>query len=53
MICSQVDIPQVAECAVLLTGFTEIVAKKVIEIRQAGISDPAQISNLAIKDLGL
>jgi hypothetical protein len=32
---------------------TEIVAKKVIEIGQTGISDPAQISQLAVKDLGL
>jgi hypothetical protein len=32
---------------------TEIVAKKVIEIRQAGIRDPAQICRLAIKGLGL
>ena len=31
---------------------TEFVAKKVIEISRAGISDPAQISQLAVKDLG-
>ena len=32
---------------------TEIVAKKIIEIGQTGISDPAQISQLAVKDLGV
>jgi hypothetical protein len=32
---------------------TEIVAKKVIEIRQTGIRDPAQIFQLTIKELGL
>jgi len=32
---------------------TEIVARKIIEIGQTGISDPAQISKLAIKDLGI
>jgi hypothetical protein len=32
---------------------TEIVAKKVIEISLTGISDPAQISKLAVKGLGL
>ena len=31
---------------------TEFVAKKVIEICQAGISDPAQISQVAVKELG-
>jgi hypothetical protein len=32
---------------------TELVAKKIIEVRQRGIRDPAQISKLAIKALGL
>ena len=31
---------------------TEIVAKKIIEIGQTGIRDPAQISQLAIKAIG-
>jgi hypothetical protein len=31
---------------------TEIVAKKIIEISQTGISDPAEISKLAVKELG-
>jgi len=31
---------------------TEIVAKKIIEVSQTGIIDPAQISRLAVKDLG-
>jgi hypothetical protein len=30
---------------------TEIVAKKVIEVSQTGISDPARISELAVNDL--
>ena len=32
---------------------TEIVAKKIIEIAQTGVKDPAQISQQAIKDLGV
>jgi hypothetical protein len=32
---------------------TEMVAKTIIEIRQTGISDPVEISQLAIKQLGL
>jgi hypothetical protein len=32
---------------------TLVVAKKVIEIRQTGIRDPAQISELALKQLKL
>jgi hypothetical protein len=32
---------------------TETIAKKIIEISQTGTSDPAQISKLAIKSLGL
>ena len=32
---------------------TEIIAKKIIEIGQTSTSDPAQISKLAIKALGL
>jgi hypothetical protein len=32
---------------------TEIVAKKIIEIGQTGVTDPAQISQLAVKDLGV
>jgi len=36
-----------------LPTVTEIVAKKIIEIGQTGISDPAQISQLAVKDLGV
>ena len=32
---------------------TEIVAKKIIEISQTGISDPVEISKLAVKELGL
>jgi hypothetical protein len=31
----------------------EMVAKTIIEIRQNGITDPAQISQLAIKQIGL
>lgn len=32
---------------------TELIAKKIIEIGQTGILDPAQISRLAIKELRL
>ncbi len=32
---------------------TEIVAKKIIEIGQTGLSDPVQISMRAVKDLGI
>jgi hypothetical protein len=32
---------------------TEIIAKKIIEIMQTGVKDPAQISQLAMKDLGV
>jgi hypothetical protein len=32
---------------------TEMVAKTIIEIRQTGITNPAQISQLAIKQLAL
>ena len=32
---------------------TEMLAKTIIEIRQTGITDPAQITQLAIKQLGL
>ncbi len=32
---------------------TEIVAKKIIEVSKAGNSNPAQISKLAVKELGL
>jgi hypothetical protein len=31
----------------------ELVAKKIIEVAQTGVRDPAQISQLAIKELGL
>jgi hypothetical protein len=31
----------------------EMIAKKIIEIGQTGVRDPADISALAIKDLGL
>ena len=31
---------------------TEMVAKKIIEISKAGINDPAQVCQLAIKDFG-
>jgi hypothetical protein len=34
-------------------SLTEIVAKKIIDIHQAGVSDPAQIAKLAVKELGL
>jgi hypothetical protein len=33
--------------------FTQIVARKVFAIAQTGIEDPAQISELAIKQLGI
>jgi hypothetical protein len=32
---------------------TELVAKKIIEVAQTGVRDPAQIARLAIKELGL
>jgi hypothetical protein len=32
---------------------TELIAKKIIEIGQTGVKEPAQISELAIKDLGI
>jgi hypothetical protein len=32
---------------------TEMIAKKIIEIGQTGVKEPAQISQLAIKGLGL
>jgi hypothetical protein len=32
---------------------TELIAKKIIEIGQTGVKDRAQISTLAIKDLGI
>jgi hypothetical protein len=32
---------------------TRMIAKKIIEVGQTGIRDPAQISQLAIKELGL
>jgi hypothetical protein len=32
---------------------TELIAKKIIEIGQTGVKDPAQISTLAIRDLGI
>jgi hypothetical protein len=32
---------------------TEMIAKKVIEIAQTGVRDPAQISALAIKEIGI
>ena len=31
---------------------TEMIAKKVIEVAQTGVRDPAQISTLAIKEIG-
>jgi hypothetical protein len=34
-------------------AITQIVAKKVFEIAQTGIEDPAAISRLAIKELGI
>jgi len=32
---------------------TEVIARKIIEIAQTGVKDPAQISQLAMKDLGV
>jgi hypothetical protein len=32
---------------------TELIAKKIIEIAQTGVKEPEQISELAIKDLGI
>jgi hypothetical protein len=32
---------------------TELVAKKIIEVGQTGVRDPAEISRMAIKGLGL
>jgi hypothetical protein len=32
---------------------TEMIAKKIIEIAQTGVKDPAQISLLAMKELGV
>jgi hypothetical protein len=32
---------------------TEMIAKRIIEIGQTGVKDPAQISQLAIKGLGI
>jgi hypothetical protein len=32
---------------------TETIAKKIIKIAQSGVHDPAQISALAIKELGI
>jgi hypothetical protein len=32
---------------------TQIIARKIIEIAQTGVKDPAQISQLAMKDLGV
>jgi len=32
---------------------TEMIAKKIIEIGQTGVKEPTQISQLAIKDLGI
>jgi hypothetical protein len=32
---------------------TEMIAEKIIEIGQTGVKEPAQISELAIKDLGI
>jgi hypothetical protein len=34
-------------------ALTQLIAKKIIEVGQTGIRDPAQISQLAIKELGL
>jgi len=34
-------------------AMTRIVAKAIIEIRQTGVSDPAEISSRAIKQLGI
>jgi hypothetical protein len=32
---------------------TQMIAKKIIEVAQIGVSEPEQISELAIKELGL
>ena len=32
---------------------TEMIAKKIIEIAQTGVRDPAEISTLAIKEIGI
>jgi hypothetical protein len=32
---------------------TEMIARKIIEIAQTGVKDPAQISQLAMKELGV
>ena len=32
---------------------TELIAKKIIEIGQTGVKEPTQISEIAIKDLGI
>jgi hypothetical protein len=34
-------------------ALTEIIARKIIEIGQTGISDPTKISEFAVKDLGI
>ena len=34
-------------------ALTELIAKKIIEIGQTGVKEPAQISELAIKGLGI
>ena len=34
-------------------ALTQVIAKKVFEIAQTGIEDPAAISKLAIKELGI
>jgi hypothetical protein len=36
-----------------LCAIAEIIAKKIIEIAQTGVRDPAQISALAIKEIGI
>ena len=32
---------------------TEMIAKKIIEIAQTGVQDPAQLSALVIKEIGI
>lgn len=32
---------------------TEMIAKKIIEVAQTGVKEPAQISELAIRSLGI
>jgi hypothetical protein len=32
---------------------TEMIARKIIEIAQTGVQDPAQLSELAIKEIGI